>query len=103
MILYKTEPVEIFLCAISVCNITAGHWPFSDHFASLARQFQHWLAILSGQIQEILYFMILLWISEIVRIAKQSWIWLEETICQTTRLILHTAFHEVTPLSNLPH
>ena len=35
--------------------------------------------------------MIVLWISEIVRMAKQSWIWLHKRTCQTTHLILHTA------------
>ena len=36
------------------------------------------------------YFMILLWISENVRMAKQSWIWLDKSTCQTTCLILQT-------------
>ena len=43
----------------AVCNITAGHWPFSDHFCSLARQFQLWLAILSEQIREVTFIEIL--------------------------------------------
>ena len=43
----------------AVCNITAGHWPFSDHFCSLAGQFQLWLAILSEQIREVTFIEIL--------------------------------------------
>ena len=37
---------------------------------------------------EKLYFMFLLRISEIVRMAKPSWIWSDKKTCQTTRLIL---------------
>ena len=43
----------------AVCNITAGHWPFSDHFCSSAEQFQLWLAILSEQIREVTFIEIL--------------------------------------------
>ena len=35
-----------------VCNITAGHWPFSDHFCSSARQFQLWLAICQNKFEK---------------------------------------------------
>ena len=38
-----------------VCNITAGHWPFS----ASAKQFQLWLAILSEQIREVTFIEIL--------------------------------------------
>ena len=50
---------QILSVYITVCNITAGHWPFSDHFCSSARQFQLWLAILSEQIQEVTFIEIL--------------------------------------------